>query len=450
MEGLRPPRSEQQERQVPAANEEGWDERVIREGIEAALAEERSIDDRTARYIAGQLHGGQESGLYALASSGAITDSVVGELVNERLEQEPGVRAWIDALISYCAQRPDSGPVDGWVEQAEAGDRADLMAQIAEGGVATLGDLAAISVAEPSEPVEEERDSFPWSDAAHWSPEHAAAGEIGLLTDEALDALYEMDPDEEVGDVSELGWYGLLRGDDRPGGYITTLDAAGTRHVLEYATDTALADAWSSVTSDYERYYAEREAYENATLEAGDSYRGIGPQIWVGSLSDYNDGRLHGEWFDATCDAHDLELAARFMLRGSRAPNAEEWAVMDYDGFGVLRLGEYASFETISRIAQGIAEHGEAFAAWAAHVGPDSGELLDRFEDHYLGEWESFEAYVKDYLEESEFYRFLEYVAEDMRGYIEVDTEQIARDWSSDYEIAERPDGGVWVFSARG
>ena len=35
---------------------ESGDERVIREGIERALAEGTDIDDRTARYTAGQLH----------------------------------------------------------------------------------------------------------------------------------------------------------------------------------------------------------------------------------------------------------------------------------------------------------------------------------------------------------------------------------------------------------
>lgn len=35
---------------------ESWDERVIREGIDAAVSEGRAIDNRTARYIAGQLH----------------------------------------------------------------------------------------------------------------------------------------------------------------------------------------------------------------------------------------------------------------------------------------------------------------------------------------------------------------------------------------------------------
>ena len=147
MEGLQPLGGDQQERQVPAQDEESWDERVIREGIEAALAEERAIDDRTARYIAGQLHGGQQTGLYALASSGAITDTVVGELVSERLDQEPGVRGWIDALIAYCAQRPDPGPVEGWVAQTEALDRAELAARISAVGT-PLGALATVHDAE--------------------------------------------------------------------------------------------------------------------------------------------------------------------------------------------------------------------------------------------------------------------------------------------------------------
>jgi hypothetical protein len=47
---------------------ESWNERIIRTGIEAAQSEEREIDDRTARYIASQLHGGQASALYSLAA----------------------------------------------------------------------------------------------------------------------------------------------------------------------------------------------------------------------------------------------------------------------------------------------------------------------------------------------------------------------------------------------
>lgn len=47
-----------------------------------------------------------------------------------------------------------------------------------------------------------------------------------------------------------------------------------------------------------------------------------------------------------------------------------------------------SSFDTVNPIAQGIAEHGEAYAAWVSYVGDTSGELLEpeRFQDHYLGE----------------------------------------------------------------
>lgn len=35
---------------------------------------------------------------------------------------------------------------------------------------------------------------------------------------------------------------------------------------------------------------------------------------------------------------------------------------------------------------------------------------------------------------------------EDMRGYVEVDVEQIARDWESDYYVADLDSGLVAVF----
>lgn len=37
-----------------------------------------------------------------------------------------------------------------------------------------------------------------------------------------------------------------------------------------------------------------------------------------------------------------------------------------------------------------------------------------------------------------------------MRGYIEVDVEQMARDWEVDYYVAELSNGQVAVFETRG
>lgn len=430
--------------------QESWDERVIRESIEAAVSEGRPIDDRTARYIAGQLHGGQSSALYALASGGAVLPEVFAELDQDRTEQPAAVRGWLACLTVYCAVRGESGPIAGWAEQAGTQDQADLMARIAAGSVGTLGELAVVHTPEASTTDADEVDTFSWSDAARWSPDddtEAVVERVSGLSAEQLDALFDDGADEEIGAVEDLGWYGLVRWTDQPGGLILKLDTYGRRQTWVVQDNDNLATRWTSVTAEYSAFYEEREAYAQAIAEPDYTPSGSAPRIWVGSLADYNNGYLHGEWFDAAREANELELATKFMLRRSRMPEAEEWAVMDYDGFGPLRLGEYASFETISRIANGIAEHGEAFAAWAAHVGPESTDLLDRFQDHYRGEWESFEAYVEEYLQETGFYRFLDKAPEDMRGYIEVDVEQIARDWGGDYEVVERPgSGGVWVF----
>ena len=99
----------------------------------------------------------------------------------------------------------------------------------------------------------------------------------------------------------------------------------------------------------------------------------------------------------------------------------------------------------MSRIAQGIAEHGEAFGHWVAHIGTEDLDQLDAFEDHYRGEWEPFKAYIEDYLEDTGFYAYLDTIPEDMRGYVEVDLEAIARDWGGDYLVVELRHGRVAV-----
>src|SRR5690242_709489 len=145
--------------------EEFWDERIIREGLEAAQRGEREIDDRTARYIAGQLHGGQASALYALTSSGAIVEEEVYSELEATGEQLPAVRRWTEALAAYCRARPDKRPVLGWVENAAEQDRAQLAAEHRE-------------------------------------------------------ALFAEPPDEELGSIQELGWYGLRRHEGRSGGAV--------------------------------------------------------------------------------------------------------------------------------------------------------------------------------------------------------------------------------------
>jgi antirestriction protein len=123
------------------------------------------------------------------------------------------------------------------------------------------------------------------------------------------------------------------------------------------------------------------------------------PRIYVASLSDYNFGRLHGDWISAAQEPEEIETAVKAMLATSPDPVAEEWAIHDYEGFGPLELSEWESFEAVSRWGLGIEQYGEAFGAFASLMDGDP-EQLDRFEELYRGEWESVEAYANEWLDE--------------------------------------------------
>jgi hypothetical protein len=59
-----------------------------------------------------------------------------------------------------------------------------------------------------------------------------------------------------------------------------------------------------------------------------------GPRIWVGSLADYNNGLLHGEWIDAAVPDEQLAAAVQRMLAASEEPGAEEYGIFEFDKFG--------------------------------------------------------------------------------------------------------------------
>ena len=172
------------------------------------------------------------------------------------------------------------------------------------------------------------------------------------------------------------------------------------------------------------------------------------PRIYVASLADYNEGRLHGEWIDAAQDEEELERCVKEMLARSPSPGAEEWAIHDYEGFGLLRLDEFESLASVAKVASGIAEHGPAFAAWAAHVGTDS-EALDEFEDAYMGEWESAVAFAEEMLDDmGHIEEIMRNVPEHLAAYVQIDYEGFVRDLVRNGELAtlEKPDGGIYVF----
>ena len=169
------------------------------------------------------------------------------------------------------------------------------------------------------------------------------------------------------------------------------------------------------------------------------------PRIYVASLSDYNNGRLHGAWIDATQESAAVWAEVRRMLRGSLEAGAEEWAIHDFEGFGPLSLGEYDNLDHVAAIGRGIAEHGVAFAYWADHLGrADWAEDLDKFEDCFMGHYETLEDWAADFVDASGIDPD-QRSDEPLGAYWHFDLTGLARDLESDFAVY-RDASGVYLF----
>jgi antirestriction protein len=191
--------------------------------------------------------------------------------------------------------------------------------------------------------------------------------------------------------------------------------------------------------------------HENTNHTEGPSrperhHDGLEPRIYVASLSDYNAGRLHGTWINADDDPDDIQTAIVDMLAGSIEPGAEEYAIHDFEGFGPYHPHEYEPIDTVAKIARGIRDHGAAYAHWANHVGTSDPDELDRIEDHYLGRWDSTEAFVEELLDDFGIDRVLDdAIPGHWRSYVHIDTRALARDLATEYTVCEDGDG-VYLF----
>jgi len=174
------------------------------------------------------------------------------------------------------------------------------------------------------------------------------------------------------------------------------------------------------------------------------------PAIYVASLADYNNGILHGKWIDAAREPDEIQADIDALLANSREPNAEEWAIHDYEQFGRWRVNEHDSVEQVSRVAKNIAEHGYAYSAWAdVFDGEPASFDTDSFREAYLGHYDSVQEYIDQMVEEFGDTSELSKLPEHLLPYVRLDTAAIARDMQLSGELAtvDDPNGGVWLFS---
>lgn len=171
------------------------------------------------------------------------------------------------------------------------------------------------------------------------------------------------------------------------------------------------------------------------------------PQIYVASLSDYNNSYLHGVWIDATDEPDNIRAAIAAMLRSSRDPAAEEYAIHDYSDFGGFAVSEYEDIETVHKIACGIAEHGEAFSAYVELVGTEDA-CGSGFLDTYCGTFDSVRDFADHFRDDMGWDRELDRLRarSGMGRFIVFDYDAFEDTIRSEWHVCQGHDG-VHVFS---
>jgi len=112
------------------------------------------------------------------------------------------------------------------------------------------------------------------------------------------------------------------------------------------------------------------------------------PAIYVACLASYVNGILYGDWLDASQPVEDIQEQIKQLLAKSPMPDAEEFAVHDFEDFGPLSIDEYESIQEIQEKAAFIVEHGELGTELLAYSGnPEDAKKV--LENCYVGEYES-------------------------------------------------------------
>jgi antirestriction protein len=189
-------------------------------------------------------------------------------------------------------------------------------------------------------------------------------------------------------------------------------------------------------------------------------------RAYFASLSDYNNGHLHGVWVDlADLDETEIQDEINAMLRQSRYPNvtykciecdgddadcdvcggkgeyhsAEEWAIHDYEG--MRDMGENPCLSDLVEYVRLKEEHGDAWDAYVESVGAHYA-TEDSFLDAYAGEADTELAWVEHWIEDA---GILHGVDEILARYFDIEAYLRDMKLNGDVEF-EEVDGTVYAF----
>ncbi|PCI53068.1 MAG: antirestriction protein [Alphaproteobacteria bacterium] len=137
--------------------------------------------------------------------------------------------------------------------------------------------------------------------------------------------------------------------------------------------------------------------HNNTSLAAPFALTPDTPRIYVACLAAYNNGHLHGAWIDVE-DEESIQDAVCGILKTSPIPNAEEWAIHDYENFDGVTINEYDSFARVVEIAEFIGNCSGFGGKLLENYGGDIEDAESALE-RYNGEYESLADFAEELTE---------------------------------------------------
>lgn len=126
------------------------------------------------------------------------------------------------------------------------------------------------------------------------------------------------------------------------------------------------------------------------------------PSIYVACLASYNAGMLYGYWIDCTLGYSAVMECIQDMIGDSPEPDAADWAIHDYEGFGSYRVEEYDDIRELCDIAEVLDnENGELIVAVKDYLGGDTtlDDAKEFIENNYRGVHKDLGEYAYDLCE---------------------------------------------------
>jgi antirestriction protein len=132
----------------------------------------------------------------------------------------------------------------------------------------------------------------------------------------------------------------------------------------------------------------------------------VGPSIYVADLAAYNSAILFGKWISLEGKDSDevyeeinamLAEGTKLYSRITLSEKHEEFAIHDYEGFGPIKVSEYASISDLVGHVERMDDDPDKYFAYLNAVGEDYGDGYDAADA--MGPYDSQEDYAWEYLD---------------------------------------------------